>query len=266
MKVFCGLKGTVLLAIWLLVGAAMPAMAQRDTLLQVSTIDALLSGLYDGTTTIGALQAGGDFGIGTFDGLNGEMVLVDGNVFRVRSDGVAELVAPDETTPFAAVTWFEEDRRIKVPAGMDFSAFKQWLDDRLPSLNQFYALRIEGRFLAMKTRSVPRQHKPYPPLAEVAKHQPEFEFSHVEGVVVGFRSPAFVKGIGVPGYHLHFLTADRKAGGHILAFTVDKAQLRIDQTDAFLLRLPQTADFSGVDLRRDRSAELHRVEQGDGHP
>jgi acetolactate decarboxylase len=149
---------------------------------------------------------------------------------------------------------------------MDFSAFKQWLDDQLPSLNQFYALRIEGRFMAMKTRSVPRQHKPYPPLAEVAKHQPEFEFSHVEGVVVGFRSPAFVKGIGVPDYHLHFLTADRKAGGHILAFTVDKAQLRIDRTDAFLLRLPQTADFSGVDLRQDRSAELHQVEQGDGHP
>jgi acetolactate decarboxylase len=88
----------------------------------------------------------------------------------------------------------------------------------------------------------------------------------VEGVVVGFRSPAFVKGIGVPDYHLHFLTADRKAGGHILAFTVDKAQLRIDRTDAFLLRLPQTADFSGVDLRQDRSAELHQVEQGDGHP
>jgi len=265
-KVFCGLKGTVLLAIWLLVGAAMPAMAQRDTLLQVSTIDALLRGLYDGTTTIGALQAGGDLGIGTFDKLNGEMVVVDGHVYRVRSDGVAEQVSPDETTPFAAVTWFDEDRCLEVPAGMDYSAFKRWLDDLLPGLNQFYALRIEGRFLAMKTRSVPRQHKPYPPLTEVAKHQPEFEFRNVEGVIVGFRSPAFVKGIGVPGYHLHFLTADRKAGGHILAFAVDRARLRIDRTDALLLRLPRTADFSGVDLRRDRSADLRQVEQCDEHP
>lgn len=239
----------------------LPAMAGQDTLVQVSTIDALLGGLYDGTMSIGELRSNGDFGIGTFDRLNGEMLVLDGTVYRVRSDGGVDVVPVSDTTPFAAVTHFEPEFRFEVAGDLDFMAFQQWLDAQLPTPNMFYAICIEGRFRFMKTRSVPAQSKPYPPLAEVAKQQPEFEFRDVEGVVIGFRSPAFVKGIGVPGYHLHFLTGDRSAGGHILGFTVQQAKVSIDRTGEFLLRLPETVDFSDVDLGRDRSAELKRVEQ-----
>jgi acetolactate decarboxylase len=171
-------------------------------------------------------------------------------------------VVPDAgTTPFAAVTFFEPDFRRDVVSGTDFPAFQQWLDALLPNLNLFYAVRLEGHFRLMKTRSVPAQSKPYPALAEVAKHQPVFDFEDVQGVIVGYRSPAFVKGIGVPGYHLHFLTSDRQAGGHILAFTVQQATVEIEQTSDFLLRLPKSKAFSGVDLGQDRSAELKQVEQ-----
>lgn len=238
-----------------------PVWAGRDTLVQVSTIDALLGGLYDGTLSIGELRRDGDFGIGTFDRLNGEMMLVDGAVYRIRSDGGVDIVSDTETTPFAAVTFFDAELQRQIPAGTDFTGFQQWLDDLLPNPNLFYAIRIEGRFRFMKTRSVPSQTKPYPALAEVARHQPQFEFEDVEGVIVGYRSPAFVKGIGVPGYHLHFLTSDHRAGGHILAFTVQQASVRTDQTHEMLLRLPDSSAFSGVDLGKDRSVELKQVEQ-----
>jgi acetolactate decarboxylase len=249
------LIGTFLLFCW------MPAMAGQDTLVQVSTIDALLGGLYDGTMAIGELRTYGDFGIGTFHRLNGEMVMVDGVVYRVRGDGGVEIVADTDTTPFAAVTFFETEMRREIPAGTDFLAFQQWLDTLLPNPNLFYAVRLQGRFRVMKTRSVPAQSKPYPALTEVARHQPEFAFEDVEGVVVGYRSPAFVKGIGVPGYHLHFLTSDCLTGGHILAFTVQQATVDIDQTSEMLLRLPESTEFSSLDLGQDRSAELMQVEQ-----
>ena len=252
---------TVLLTIMLWGFCCLPAMAGQDTLVQVSTIDALLSGLYDGTMTIAELGQSGDFGIGTFDRLNGEMVMLDGIVYRVRSDGKVDVVPDTDTTPFAAVTFFESDLRRDIASGTDFLMFQQWLDTLLPNLNLFYAVRLEGRFRFMKTRSVPQQTKPYPALAEVAKHQPEFEFEDVEGVIVGYRSPAFVKGIGVPGYHLHFLTSDRKAGGHILAFTVQQATVDVDRTSEILLRLPESKAFSDVDLGQDRSKDLKQVEQ-----
>lgn len=252
---------TAVLTGMLLMSCCLPVMAGQDTLVQVSTIDALLSGLYDGTMTIAELRQSGDFGIGTFDRLNGEMVMLDGIVYRVRSDGKVEVVPDTDTTPFAAVTSFESEFRRDIVSGTDFITFQQWLDSLLPNLNLFYAVRIEGRFRVMKTRSVPQQVKPYPALAEVARHQPEFEFEDVEGVVVGYRSPAFVKGIGVPGYHLHFLTGDRKAGGHILAFTVQQATVDVDRTSEILLRLPESKAFSDVDLGQDRSADLKKVEQ-----
>lgn len=260
MRMVC-LRGALLTASLLLLLGGQPAAAGQDTLVQVSTIDALLGGLYDGTVTIGALRRNGDFGIGTFDRLNGEMVVFEGKVYRVRSDGGVDLVPDTETTPFAAVTRFEEEIGREVATGTDFAAFQQWLDGILPNPNLFYAIRLEGRFRYMKTRSVPAQNKPYPPLAEVARHQPEFSFEDVDGVIVGYRSPAFVKGIGVPGYHLHFLTGDRRAGGHILAFTVDQARVAVDVTPEFLLQLPDSTAFSDMDLGQDRSAELKQVEQ-----
>jgi acetolactate decarboxylase len=235
--------------------------AERDTLVQVATIDALLGGLYDGVATVGSLKDQGDLGIGTFDALDGEMIVLDGSIYRVGADGRAVPVPDGETTPFAAVTFFESDREAAVPAGTDFEAFPSLIDASVPSANLFYAFRLEGRFKAMRTRSVPRQHKPFPPLVEVVKNQSVFDFQDVEGVVVGFYCPPFVKGLNVPGYHLHFLTADRTAGGHVLGFTVDEAVLKIDTLSRFLLQLPDTEGFASADLRRDRMGELRKVEK-----
>jgi acetolactate decarboxylase len=234
----------------------------EETLTQVSTIDALLAGVYDGAVTFETLGDYGDFGIGTFATLDGEMLAFDGNFYQVKSDGRAYPVTDDMETPFSAVTFFDEDFRYAVPEGLDLPEFATFLDEKLDSVNAFYAIRIDGTFTHVKTRSVPAQQKPYLPLAEIAATQPVFEFQHVAGTLVGFRCPAFVAGVNVPGYHLHFLTDDKSAGGHVLEFTVAQADVSVDVTRDFLMILPDGAsDFYDIDLTSDKEDELEKVEK-----
>jgi acetolactate decarboxylase len=113
----------------------------------------------------------------------------------------------------------------------------------------------------MKVRSVSKQEKPYPPLAEVAQQQSVFEYIGVSGTIVGFRCPSFVKGINVPGYHLHFISDDKTKGGHILGFTTIGGNLQLDTCNRFYMVLPELEQFAGLDLSKDRSEELEKVEK-----
>ena len=193
------------------------SLRNQDVLYQTSTINALLEGIYDGEETFGELKKYGDFGLGTFNALDGEMVAVDGKFYQIKTDGIAYPVSSSMNTPFAVVTFFKPDKIFIIDKVKNYEELKKFIDERLPSKNIFYAIKIEGNFEYIKTRSVPRQKKPYPPLVEVVKKQSIFTFHNVKGTIVGFRCPSFVKGLNVPGYHLHFITEDRKAGGHILA-------------------------------------------------
>jgi acetolactate decarboxylase len=237
-------------------------IAQREILVQISTIDALLNGVYDGVVTFETLKEYGGFGIGTFEGLDGEMVGFDGDFYQVKADGIAYPVSNSMETPFASVTFFDADSEEQLPEGMDYGHFEEFLDGILPTSNIFYAIKIEGTFSYMKTRSVPGQGKPYPLLVEVTKNQPIFEFSDVEGTIVGFWCPGYVSGVNVPGYHLHFLTKDKDAGGHILEFEVKQAVASVDYTSGFLMILPnEDSDFYKIDLTQDKQQELQEVEK-----
>jgi acetolactate decarboxylase len=108
---------------------------------------------------------------------------------------------------------------------------------------------------------VPGQQKPYPPLAEVTKNQPTFEFHDVEGTLVGFWCPSYVDGINVPGYHVHFLNADRNAGGHLLDFTMESGQIQLDATPNFYMCLPVNEEFGEIDMTQDRTQETNKVEK-----
>ena len=237
-------------------------ITKRETLVQISTMDALLSGVFDGVMTFGALEKYGDFGIGTFEGLDGEMVGFDHDFYQVKATGVAYPVSNAMKTPFACVTFFDSDREEKLPEGINYDQLQEFLDKILPTPNIFYAIRIDGTFAYMKTRSVPSQNKPYPPLAEVTKNQPVFEFNSVEGTMVGFRCPTYVDGVNVPGYHLHFLTKNKDAGGHVLELKVEKAVASMDYTWGFMMILPsEDSDFYRINLTGDRQEELEKVEK-----
>jgi acetolactate decarboxylase len=253
----------VLLLLALVLALAAPAAAQDpDALYQVSLLDALLAGDYQGSQSVGNLLQHGDLGLGTFDALDGEMVVSEGVAYRVDMQGVPHPMPPEATTPFAQVTFFQPDLTIPLPAGLDYPGLQKYLEARLPSPNLIYAVRVTGVFTSLKARSVPRQRPPYPPLLQAVKQQAVFHWKQVMGVLVGFYSPAFMKGIGAPGWHLHFLSADKQRGGHLLAVKLGQAVAEVDLTPRFYLALPQGKTFMQMDLGRDRAAALKVVEQG----
>jgi len=232
------------------------------TITQVSTINALMTGVFDADVPCTALLDSGDFGIGTFDRLDGEMVVLDGVVYQVKADGSVCVADPAAKTPFATVCTFPKDSGDRVTcADKDYDGVKAVIDKDWPQQNLFYALRVDGTFPVMKTRSVPAQQKPYPPLKDIAAKQPEFTMTNVCGTLVGFRCPAFVKGINVPGYHLHFISSDRTQGGHVLGFTLAEGTCRAEVCDRFVMMLPSANEaFLKADLASERAEDLKHVE------
>ena len=232
-----------------------------DLLYQVSVIDALMQGAYDGVVPVGELMRHGDFGLGTFDALDGEMVVLDGTCYRVGMDGAAQPVNSSILVPYADITTFERETVVPGISGMNMSQVTAALDTALPSENFFYEIRIDGTFPSVKARSVPRQEKPYPPLTEAVSHQAVFLWHNVTGTVVGFYSPPYTEGIDVTGYHLHFLSSDRSMGGHVLDLAVEDTPVVLDITPRFTVVLPESGDFTEMDLSGDLSQDTALVEK-----
>ncbi len=262
------IRRRLMLAALLLVVAAPLAPAQeqpRDqphVVTQVSVINALLQGVYDGPATIGDLHRHGDFGLGTVNGLDGELVGLDGRFYQVRSDGSVHELGDEVGVPYATVTAFRPNGRAELPAVDSFAALGEALDRRLASLNTVVAVRIHGSFPALRVRSVPRQQPPYRPLAEVVRDQAVFELTGVTGTLVGFRTPPFMQGIGVPGWHLHFLAEDGRSGGHVLELRAGPLVAELDYAERVVIDLPGDQAFhAAAGLGRDMSQELHQVEQ-----
>lgn len=242
--------------------AAGPLCAAAPRLLfQTSTLQALMSGVYDGDLTFQELARHGDFGLGTFNALDGEMIALDGAFYQIRADGRVYPVDGTMKTPFAEVTFFKADITQMIEMPMNLRQLLDYVDRLLPSPNLPYAIRIEGFFPSVKTRSVPRQQKPYPPLAAATAKQVVFDLAGVKGVIVAFRYPAYLAGVNMPGYHCHFITADRRAGGHLLYCRVEGATVAVDSIPDFYLRLPESQPFSRLDLTGDQRHELEKIER-----
>ena len=232
---------------------------EDKTVFQTSTVNALMEGASTGDMTMGELKTHGDFGLGTFDGLDGEMIELDGKVFQVRADGHAHPVEDSTRTPFATVSFFKADESARLERLCDQPAMLAAVAAMLPSQNIFHALRIEGRFDYVKTRAVARQDKSVG-LEDAARDEPIFEFHDVEGTIVGFFTPDYLRGVNVPGYHLHFITADRSAGGHMLDCRTKDVTIKIHHTPEFELGTPGTEEFLKADLSRDHTAAIKKIE------
>lgn len=237
------------------------ATGDREILYQVSTIDALMLAVLDGVQPVGEIRKHGDFGIGGFDALDGEMIVLDGIVYQAKADGHIYLASDSQTSPLATVTYFDRDFAVTTDRAMNFSVLSSMSSSMLPSVNMVYAVRIHGTFPAMKVRAIPAQQKPYPTLAEAAKSQSVYTYSDCNGTVVGIYTPVFFKGLNAVGYHIHFISDDRKNGGHILDFTLPaNTTVEYDITPAFTMVLPTSGAFTGVDFSQDLSADLAKVE------
>ena len=211
--------------------------------------------------TIGILRRHGDFGIGTFNALDGEMIVIDGTIYRLAGDGTAKIAADSAKTPYAAVTWFEPDIDETVNRTQDKRRFEGHLDELAASPNLFYAVRFDGKVPMIRIRNVVRQTPPYRPLMEAIADQVVHELDNVEGTLIGFRCPDYAVGIGVPGYHLHFITAERGMGGHVLDYELAAGRMQLDHTSSLHLELPQNREFNQADLAAGAAADaIHKVE------
>lgn len=216
------------------------AEEHQDSLFQTAIMQSLVEGVYDGDLTLRELKEHGDFGVGTYNRLNGEMVALDGVFYRVRSDGKIEIPDDSTKTPFAIVTFFDTNETLKPADKLSCEELMSFIEKALPAENIFYAIKVHGSFEYMKTRSVPEQTAPYPPLSEVIKIESHFEFKDITGTIVGLWLPEYMGKINQPGFHFHFISDDRKSGGHVLDCKTDNVVIEIDYMRELDLEVPDT--------------------------
>jgi acetolactate decarboxylase len=241
--------------------ADLHAERESHVLFQASTIGALLEGAYEGDVTFAELAERGDLGLGTLNGLDGEMIALDGRFYRADLDGVVNEVAPEERTPFAVVTRFDPALSFDLDSSLSHEDLLAEIDRRLPEGTPSAAIRIDGRFEMVKARSVPRQDPPYRPLTDVVAEQKVFELSGAEGTMMGFRFPEYAEGIEVSGYHLHFITADRARGGHVLDSRTAAVEVRLDPSTELHVELPPGVELADPGVAGETHAAVERVER-----
>jgi acetolactate decarboxylase len=233
-----------------------------DILFQVSTLNALMLGDYDGLITVDELLQQGNTGLGTFDTLEGEMIVADGVVYQAKADGSVVQPEGNTTVPFAAVTHFDSDISLMLSDIGDIESLKAALNETVSenNVNIFYMATVKGDFTNVHVRSVPAQQKPYKPLSEVAESQTEFEYNDISGTLIALYCPDYISGINLYGWHIHFISSDGTKGGHVLEAAFAFADVDIDITDAYHLVLPNTQEFAALDLANDMENDTKLVE------
>jgi acetolactate decarboxylase len=238
-----------LCALFLTVTAVGHCSAETRAIYQISTITALKEGVYDGRATFRELKEHGDLGIGTLNGLDGEMIALDGEFFQIKVDGKAYPIMDSAITPFAIVTFFRPELQLSLRNLPNFLSLQRRLDTLPQTRDNFCAIRIDGTFAYLKVRSVAGQSKPYPGLEDALKNQAVFELKGVRGTLVGFRFPLYMEGVNVPGYHFHFITEDKKQGGHLLECNLEEGQAGLAFIAALDLRLNEQDGTGGSERK-----------------
>lgn len=243
--------------------AEQTADKNTETIYQVALLQSLTQGYYDGIIKVGDLKQHGDIGIGTFEGVNGEMIVLDGKVYQALGDGTVKEADENETVPFSNVTFFDSDIKETLSDINNVDALKAALDKIVEKngRNMFYFVRIDGDFEKMNVRSELKQEKPYKSLDKaLATDQREFNYDNAKGTVVGLYCPDYMDGLNTPGWHFHFISEDKTKGGHILDLSFKSAEAQLDKTPEFDMTLSDTETFQGMELSKDVSDAIKKVE------
>jgi acetolactate decarboxylase len=243
--------------------AQKPKTIENNTLYTAGHASAFIGGLYTAFYPYGKLKQHGDFGLGAPDKLDGELMILNGKIYQTQASGKTFEVSPEGATPFSVVNFFKANKVLKVTAKMSKEKLYAYLDSVLPNQNGIYAIHIKGRFKEIKTRAFPKvTQQPYLPLAQMLNLQHFFSFKEATGDLIGYRIPAYMDGPNITGYHFHFLSADKKNGGHLIEVLTDNVIIEIDYLDSFTVNIPQTKDFMSFDFKKDRRDEVKQVENG----
>ena len=239
------------------------SVQDTETIYQVALLQSLTQGYYDGIIKVSELKEHGDTGIGTFEGVNGEMIVIDGKVYQALGDGSVKEAADDETVPFSNVTFFDSDVSVDLKDIKDMASFKSELDKTVAEKgkNMFYMVKVSGTFEKMYVRSEIKQEKPYKSLDKALEtDQREFNYENIAGTVVGLYCPDYMGGLNAAGWHFHFISDDRTKGGHILELNFKEAKAELDITPSFDMALSDNGDFQGMELAKDVNDAIKKVE------
>ena len=234
-----------------------------ETIYQVALLQSLTQGYYDGIIKVSELKGHGDTGIGTFEGVNGEMIVIDGKVYQALGDGTVQEAADDETVPFSNVTFFDSDVSVDLKNINDMASFKAELNKTVAEKgkNMFYVVKVNGTFEKMLVRSELKQEKPYKTLDKALEtDQREFNYENITGTVVGLYCPDYMGGLNATGWHFHFISDDRTKGGHMLELSFKEAKAELDITPEFDLELSDNSDFQSMELAKDVNDAIKKVE------
>ena len=242
--------------------AAAPAQ-NRETIYQVALLQSLAMGYLDGSITVKDLKTHGDTGIGCFEGVNGEMIVLDGVVYQADENCKINVMGDKETVPFSNVTFFEKDFSVKLADVHDKAAFEKILNEHVNKhgRNSFYMVKITGTFNEILVRSERGAKEPYPTLVEVLKTQNEITPKNISGTVVGLYCPDFMSSLNSTGWHFHFISADKKLGGHVLDLNLKRGEAQFDKTDNFAMGLPTKKNFHQLNFKQDMQEDIRKAEQ-----
>jgi len=235
----------------------------RETVYQVALLQSLTQGYYDGIIKVSELKKHGDTGIGTFEGVNGEMIVIDGKVYQALGDGTVRKADDNETVPFSNVSFFDSDVSLDLNDIKNMASFKSELDKTVNEngKNMFYLVKVNGTFDKMFVRSEIKQEKPYKSLDKALEtDQREFNYENITGTVVGLYCPDYMGGLNASGWHFHFISDDRTKGGHMLDLSFASAKAELDITPSFDMKLSDNSDFQSMELAKNVDDAIKKVE------
>lgn len=234
---------------------------------QVSTLNALMLGYTRKAIPVAELLRHGDTGLGTFENVDGEMIVVDGRCFRATDDGGVTEMAPDVGVPFASVAFLDGEILefdLQQIAGID--ALRSILDlkvDENFGLNSMHLVRIDGLFNVVRARSETGMRSNHVELKEILKDkQKDFAFENVRGSLVCLYHPDYMQGINAAGWHFHFISEDRKCGGHVFDVSLAEGHVRLKKLSQIRIQLPTDAAFDTYSLTKASQGDIKKVEQG----
>ncbi|MBQ3328480.1 MAG: acetolactate decarboxylase [Eggerthellaceae bacterium] len=237
-----------------------------NKMFQVSTLHALVAGYTRSVITVQELESRGNVGLGTFEGVDGEMILLDGVCYRARQDGTVVRPAPDTGVPFASAASVEGGTAFELGEARGLDALKHELTCKVDdsyALNSMHVVTVSGTFDSVSARSESAYKADHITLKDMlATTQREFVFEKLSGTLVCVYHPDFMDGINAPGWHVHFLSEDRALGGHVFDVSLVSGHAVMHRIDCIEIQLPATAAFDTYSLKETSQQEIAEVEQG----
>ena len=241
---------------------AAPAQ-DKEAIYQIALLQSLAMGYFDGSITVKDLKSYGDTGIGTFEGLNGELIALDGVVYQADHNCKIHVMSDKDKVPFSNVTFFEKDFSVKLSDVPDKDSLEKILNELVDKhgQNYFYMVKIPAEFNEILVRSERGTEEPYPTLVEALKTQKEITPQNISGTIVGLYCPQFMSSLNSTGWHFHFVSADKKIGGHVLDLNLKSGEAQFDKTENFYMQLPHKKNFNALNFDKDLKEDIRKAEQ-----